>query len=96
METNIENYLIREVKKRGGIALKHGQNGYPDRIILLPERRIGFIETKDTGKQLEPLQRKRKRQLEELGFLSYKLDTKDDVEAMLNEIQSTQLPTIRD
>ncbi len=40
----------------------------PDRLILLPNRKAAFVEVKAPGKTLRPLQEKRKRQLEALGF----------------------------
>lgn len=89
MEVDIESHLVKLTKEKKGLALKLGQNGFPDRIILLPGGKIGFIETKDTGKVLRPLQMKRKRQLEALGFKSYALDNKPGAQVILDEIQST-------
>jgi hypothetical protein len=62
------------VKKRGGICPKFispGMDGVPDRLALLPGVRIAFIELKAEGKTLRPLQVRRKRQLEALGFSVY-------------------------
>lgn len=62
------------VKKRGGICPKFispGMDGVPDRLALLPSVRIAFIELKAEGKTLRPLQVRRKRQLEALGFSVY-------------------------
>ncbi len=70
-EKLIEQKLIKAVKDIGGIALKivsPGFDGMPDRLILLPNRKAAFVEVKAPGKTLRPLQEKRKRQLEALGF----------------------------
>lgn len=70
-EKLIEQQLIKSVKDIGGIALKivsPGFDGMPDRLILLPNRKVAFVEVKAPGKTLRPLQEKRKRQLEALGF----------------------------
>lgn len=92
LEKDIEKKLIKEVNKLGGLALKFlspGYAGVPDRLILLPYRKIAFIELKAPGKALRPLQEKRKRQLEELGFLVFCLDSKDEIGGVLGEIQSS-------
>ena len=92
LEKDIEKKLIKEVNKLGGLALKFlspGYAGVPDRLILLPYRKLAFIELKAPGKTLRPLQEKRKRQLEELGFLVLCLDSKDEIGGVLGEIQSS-------
>ena len=58
-------------KKRKGMALKFvspGMNGVPDRIVLMPDGKMAFVELKAPGKKPRPLQLKRKRMLERLGF----------------------------
>lgn len=88
----IEQQLVKAVKDKGGIALKvvsPGFDGMPDRLILLPEGKIAFIEVKAPGKTLRPLQEKRKRQLESLGFLVFCLDQIEQIGGILREIQSS-------
>ena len=53
-EKTIEQKLTLMVKKQGGVCLKFvslGFNGIPDRIVLLPDGRMGFIEVKARGKK---------------------------------------------
>lgn len=91
-EKEIEVALRKAAKKRNGMALKFvspGLAGVPDRLVLLPIGKIGFIELKAPGKKMRVLQEKRKRQLETLGFLVFCLDSKEEVEVMLNAIQTT-------
>lgn len=91
-EKNIEQKLVLMTKDLGGLALKlvsPGFDGMPDRLILLPERKIAFIEVKAPGKTLRPLQEKRKRQLESLGFLVFCLDHIEQIGGILHEIQSS-------
>lgn len=48
-EDVIERHLVNEVKKAGGIAYKFtspGRRGVPDRIVLLPNGKIIFVECK--------------------------------------------------
>ena len=91
-EKNIEQSLVKAVKKKGGLALKFvspGLSGVPDRIVLMPDGKIGFIELKAPGKKLRVLQEKRKRQLEALGFLVFCLDNTEEIEVMINAICAT-------
>lgn len=66
-----------------------GIDGMPDRIVLLPMGKIAFVECKATGKKMRPLQNKRKKQLEALGFLVYCLDDVKQIGGILSEIQAT-------
>lgn len=63
--------------------------GVPDRIILMPNCRIAFVELKALGKGMRPLQVHRKKQLETLGFRVYCIDRKEQIVEVLNEIQAT-------
>ena len=92
IEKQIENKLTMAVKKNGGIALKlvcPSFAGMPDRLILLPDGHIGFAELKAPGKELRPLQVRRKSQLEALGFLVYCIDRPEQIGRILNEIQTS-------
>ncbi len=91
-EKTIELKLKNTVKSMGGIALKlisPGFDGVPDRLVLLPHGKLAFIELKAPGKRLRPLQEKRKRQLEALGFLVYVLDGEEQIGETLDEILSS-------
>ena len=88
-EKELEQKLVREVKKRGGRAYKFispGINGVPDRLVLLPGGRAGFVEVKAPGKKMRPNQIKRKSELEGLGFLVYCLDNPKDIGGMVDGI----------
>lgn len=89
-EKEIEQMLVKEVKKRKGVAWKFispGINGVPDRLVLLPEGKMGFVEVKAPGKKMRPLQIKRKGQLEALGFLVYCLDDPRKIGGVLDDIE---------
>jgi hypothetical protein len=91
-EKSIEKKLVRAIKELGGLAPKFvspGFDGMPDRIVLLPMGRIAFVEVKAPGKKMRPLQVRRKKQLEALGFLVYCIDSVDQVGGVLDEIQSS-------
>ena len=91
-EKRIESALVKAAKEKHGLALKlvsPGFDGVPDRLILLGNGRIGFVELKAPGQKIRPLQEKRKRQLESLGFLVFCVDGIDQIEEVLHAIQST-------
>lgn len=86
----MERRLVHAVKDMGGFAMKFispGFDGVPDRLVLLPYGRIAFVECKAPGEDLRPLQRKRKAQLEALGFSVYCLSGADQIGGMLHEIR---------
>ncbi len=91
-ECEIERKLVDAVKVKGGICWKFvspSTAGVPDRIILMPNGRIAFVELKAPGKEMRPLQVHRKRQLEALGFRVYCIDMKEQIAEVLHEIQAT-------
>ena len=91
-EKTIERKLTLMVKKRGGICPKFvspGFDGMPDRIVLLPRAKIGFVEVKAPGKKPRPLQVSRLTLLRKLGFKVYVLDEPDQIGGILDEIRST-------
>ena len=71
-EKSIEQKLRTETKKMGGWAVKFSSPGLdvgmPDRLVLFPGGKLGFVELKAPGKKDETTFKKRKRTLEELGF----------------------------
>ena len=90
-EKTIDSKLVKAVKEKGGIAPKFvspGLDGVPDRLVLLPGGKIAFIELKATGKKMRPLQVRRKRQLEKLGFSVYCIDRADQIGGILDAIQT--------
>lgn len=70
-ERQIENELVKSVKAAGGMCPKFvapGFDGMPDRIVLMPEGHIGFVEVKAPGQKPRPLQLKRHAQMRALGY----------------------------
>lgn len=91
-EKTVEAKLVKAVKAAGGIAPKFvspGLDGVPDRLVLFPGGKCAFIELKAPGKTLRPLQVRRKRQLEKLGFLVYCVDRPEQIGGIIREIQSS-------
>lgn len=92
LESEIEKILIIEVKKHGGVALKFvspGMIGVPDRIVLMKNGKMAFVELKAPGKKLRLIQEKRKLQLENLGFKVYVIDNIEVIGAVIYEIEKS-------
>lgn len=73
-ESEIEKILVRETKKLGGRAYKWespGNDGVPDRIVILPGREPMFVELKTEKGRLSKLQ---KVQLSRLAVLGQTID----------------------
>lgn len=90
-EKTIEQHLVNAVKNSGGIAPKlvsPGFDGMPDRLVLLPGGKIGFVEVKAPGKEPRPLQVARHGLLRRLGFKVYVLDDPEQIGGILNEIRT--------
>ena len=90
-EKSIEEKLVDAVKEKGGVCWKFtspGTSGVPDRIVLMPSGRIGFVEVKAAGKTPRPLQRLRIRTLRRLGFKAFVLDSPDQIGGIIDEIQT--------
>lgn len=88
-EKTIEHKLVMETKRRGGMAVKFtspGMNGMPDRLVLLPKGRMGFVELKAPGKKPRLLQELRMRQLRRLGFLVAVVDSAEQIDYVLCRI----------
>ena len=90
-EKIIEQHLVKAVKNSGGIAPKlvcPGFDGMPDRLVLLPGGKIGFVEVKAPGKEPRPLQVARHGVLRRLGFKVYVLDAPEQIGGILDEIRT--------
>jgi Holliday junction resolvase-like predicted endonuclease len=92
LESLIEQHLVKEVNRRDGLCLKfnsQSMTGIPDRIILMKNGTVAFVEVKQKGKKPRPLQELRMKQLRQLGFKVYTLDEKEKIGEILDEICST-------
>ena len=88
-EKTIEQKLVKAVKAMGGIAPKFtspGFDGMPDRIILLPGGKVGFVEVKAPGRKPSPLQEARHNLLRQMGCKVYVIDGAEQISSVLDEI----------
>lgn len=92
LEKTIEQELVNQVKKRGGICPKWVSPsfaGVPDRLVFLPDGKFGMVEVKRPKGKPRALQVSRHEQLKRLGFTVYVLDGLEQIGGMLDAIEST-------
>ena len=86
----VENEFVKAVRKAGGVAYKLNSltaNGLPDRLVLFPVCKALFVELKAPGKQMRPLQVKRRRQLQQLGFPVLCVDRFSQIEPIIEAVK---------
>lgn len=88
-EKQIEQKLVKAVKAVGGMCPKlvsPGTDGMPDRMVLLPEAHIGFVEVKAPSQKPRAIQQRRHEQLRELGFPVFVLDDPEQIPGIIEAI----------
>ncbi|RRN48121.1 VRR-NUC domain-containing protein [Streptococcus suis] len=91
-EKIVEQKLVIEVKKRGGICPKwvsSSFSGVPDRLVFLPKGKFGLVEVKAPDQKPRKLQVSRHKLFERLGFKVYVLDHIEMIGDVLDEIDIT-------
>lgn len=95
-ESALEKRFCSLVSRAGGKAYKFvspGCSGVPDRIVVLPGGRIGFIELKRPGGVPGKQQQFQLAQLERLGCYTAVVDCMERAEAVLSEM-AEQTPAV--
>ncbi|WP_370835695.1 VRR-NUC domain-containing protein [Megasphaera sp.] len=64
-------------------------SGMPDRLVLLGDGKMGFVEVKAPGQKPRPLQLRRHAMLRRLGYQIFVLDALEDIPAVLKAIAHT-------
>ena len=88
-ESVVEHKFVEAVHKAGGFAYKltsQTANGLPDRLVLFAPAKTVFVELKAPGKVLRPLQRKRRHQLQKLGFPVLCIDRPEQIQPAVDAI----------
>ncbi|MER0123348.1 VRR-NUC domain-containing protein [Streptococcus sp. ZJ93] len=91
-EKVVEQRLVSEVKKRGGICPKWVSpsfTGVPDRLVFLPNGKFGMVEVKAPGEKPRLLQVTRHRMFDRLGFKVHVLDRIEKIGEVLDAIETT-------
>lgn len=92
LEKEVEKFLVRQVKKLGGISFKFispGNAGVPDRIVILPNGKVLFVELKTDKGKLTKLQEVQIKKISDLGADVRVLRGIEGVKEFINEIQPT-------
>lgn len=87
-ESIIEGNLVKEVKRRGGIAYKFVSPSHanvPDRLCFMPGGRVFLVECKAPGQKPRPAQAREIKRLRDLGVEVHELDSKDLAEIFQDE-----------
>lgn len=89
-EAEVEDYLVAEVARHGGITAKMtitGRRGWPDRLVVLPYGRMVLVEVKrPRGGVLSGAQRILHIKLQELGATIWRVRCRRDVDQMIDEL----------
>lgn len=96
-ESVIESYLVSQVKKIGGKAIKMiptYENGIPDRLVLFNGKAI-FVELKAPGEEPRKLQVLYARELDLAGFPVSVIDTKAGVDAFIHDLGTAPKPALK-
>lgn len=87
-ESDIEARLVTGVENLGGECIKHGQDGWPDRIVVLPGGEVVWVELKRPDGRVADIQKWRAARLRKLGQWVATPHSKDDVDDLLQGMRS--------
>lgn len=86
-EKAIERYLVERCREHGLPCLKYSNPncvGYPDRLIVLPDGMVVWVELKSAGRKPSKIQRARMAVLISMGHAVCIIDNKPAVDDLLN------------
>ena len=89
LEKNIEAYLVKNVRRIGGVAYKFvspAHRGVADRVVCLPGGVVWFIELKAPDGRLSPLQKVFADEMTRMNQNYCVLWSKEDVDTWIREI----------
>lgn len=89
-ECEVEKLLVGGIRKLGGRAFKWvspGNDGVPDRIVVLPGLPTVFVELKTVTGKLTPLQRVQLKRLRDMGQAVRVLYGEREVATFLEECE---------
>ena len=84
LEKKVEQYLIQEIRKLGGLCYKwssYNVRGVPDRVIFMPQGKVYFVEVKRLTGKVTLLQRHNFNAIRNLGtpvFVVYGISGVDE------------------
>ena len=90
-ERDVERILVNGIRELGGKAFKFvspGNDGVPDRLIVMPEGKVCFVELKQRYGTLSGLQKVQIGKLSVLGQFVAVLYGEEEVRIFLNQMRS--------
>ncbi len=88
-EKKIEAKFRDRIKELGGIAYKFvspGNAGVPDRLVILPDGKMGFAELKRYNGNPSKLQKMQMSFIKKLGCFVMVIDSIEDIDTFINGI----------
>jgi hypothetical protein len=85
-ESDIENYLVDAVGFLGGEVRKLmwiGRRGAPDRVVMLPDGRLLWVELKAPGAKAKPHQLREHARMARCGQHVHVIDSMEGVDRVL-------------
>lgn len=85
-EKAIERYLVEQAKINGLLCLKYSNPnmvGYPDRLLVLPDGGVIWVELKSRGRKPTKIQQIRMTELTGMGHLVRVIDNKADIDELI-------------
>lgn len=85
-ERDVESYLVKRLDEIGLPCVKFipdGKVGMPDRLVLLPDQRVLWVELKTSGGHLEEIQKIQHKRLAKLGHAVLVVWDKEDVDNLI-------------
>lgn len=89
-EKSIERYLVEQAKQNGLPCLKYSNPnmvGYPDRLLVLPDGRVIWVELKSKGRKPTKIQQVRIAELSGMGHTVRVIDNKADIDELIKTIK---------
>lgn len=90
-EKYLESSLVAGAHKAGSIAIKmtsQFHRGLPDRLLILRDGKVRWVELKTTGKKPTPIQERMHKRLKAYGHRVDVVDTKADLDRILEELSN--------
>ena len=84
-ESELEKKLVSHITKLGGIAYKFSspnRRAVPDRLCVMPNGRVFFVEVKAPTKQPTSLQSHEHKILQDLGHIVFVVDSEESINAI--------------
>ena len=89
-ERDVEGYLVHRLETAGYPCIKFQPDhlpGMPDRMVLLPDGGVLWVELKTAGGRLSDLQLYRHRKLADIGHEVRVIWDKGEVDALIAELE---------